>query len=52
MCLCRRGSRGTVLDLNHALARSMGGRGRVLELLDSWGKEFVGLIGHIFSALV
>ena len=29
-------------DLNHALARSMGG-GRVLELLDSWGRVLWGL---------
>ncbi len=41
-------------DLNHALARSMGGGGggACLGVIGFLGKGFVGLIGHIFSALV
>ena len=39
-------------DLKHALARSMGGGGgRVLELLDSWGRNLWGLSDSSFFLL-
>lgn len=57
--LYRRGSGGSGGTVGILIMRCPevwgGGRrggGRVLESLDSSGEEFVGLIGHIFSALV